>query len=171
MSGLPSFVIESLDVNKHDRKSLASGNEPLDEYLRKYARQDSGRGFTRVFVAAQGNRILGYYTLSASALDLGRAPPEFARRLPKYPEVPCMRIGRLAVDAASRGMGLGRILLIDAFARILAVSKQAGIHGVLVDAKDNAAEEFYAHFGFVTVTGRLMFIPLETAAVALGDHA
>lgn len=75
-----------------------------------------------------------------------------------------MRIGRLATDIKFRGQGVGRALLWDAAARALR-AEQANFT-MLVDAKDDAAVEFYRHFGFVPfiTVPRILFLPLATAA-------
>lgn len=48
-----------------------------------------------------------------------------------------------------------------------------GCIGIIVDAKDDDAERFYAKYDFVTVTDdrwpRRMFLPLETAKTALSE--
>jgi len=53
--------------------------------------------------------IAGYYTLASGSIPIAELPPELARRLPRYPTLPAVRIGRLAVDARFRGQGFGRL--------------------------------------------------------------
>ena len=57
------------------------------------------------------------------------------------------RIGRLAVDARFNGMKLSAALLWHAIER--AARSEVTVYAVAVDAKDEAAEGFYRHFGFV----------------------
>lgn len=66
-----------------------------------------------------------------------------ARRL-----LPAEHIGRLAVDAKFRGQGFGRLLLWDA--TVCALRAEQANFTLLVDAKDDAAVEFYRHYGFVS---------------------
>ena len=40
-------------------------------------------------------------------------------------------------------------MLAEAVLRTLAVSKQIGVAGMLVDAKDDAAASYYQKFGFI----------------------
>ena len=73
-------------------------------------------------------------------------PDEAVRRLPRYPSVPAARIGRLAVDTAYKGRGLGGALLANAAARVL--SAEIAVFALVVDAKDEQAAAFYRHHGF-----------------------
>ena len=105
--------------------------------------------------------ILGFYTLSALAIDLSSLPEELSRKLPRHP-VPCALIGRLAVDQSVRGHGLGHMLLVDAIKRTMHASDIMAIYAVIVDAKNNAAKQFYEGFGFASMQDDSMrlFLPL-----------
>ena len=71
----------------------------------------------------------------------------FNKKLPKYP-IPIARIGRLARNLSVKGQGVGTLLLINAFERVLKISDELGINGIEVDAKDEHAKNFYQSFGF-----------------------
>jgi ribosomal protein S18 acetylase RimI-like enzyme len=111
--------------------------------------------------------IAGYYTLASGSIPIRELPDDLAKRLPRYPSLPAVRIGRLAVDVKFRGQGFGRLLLWDATARALR-AEQANFT-LLVDAKDDAAVAFYRHYGFVpfATAPRVLFLPLATAAKIL----
>ena len=96
-----------------------------------------------------------------------RYPPEITKRLPRYPTIPAVRIGRLAVDLRFRGRGLGAALLADAIQRVL-LSPPA-VFALLVDAKDDQAVAFYRHHGFLPLTSKphTLFLPIATAAKLL----
>jgi predicted GNAT family N-acyltransferase len=78
-------------------------------------------------------------------------------------KVPLLLIGRLAIDAAFRGIGLGADLLADALRRCASASEIAGARAVIVHAIDEKAAAFYARHGFVaSPLGELvMLIPIE----------
>ncbi len=63
------------------------------------------------------DQVAGYYTIASASLVLATLPPETARKLPRYPTIPAVRLGRLAVDKAYRGQGLDGAMLADALAR------------------------------------------------------
>jgi predicted GNAT family N-acyltransferase len=87
-------------------------------------------------------------------------PQALAKKLPRYPDVPIARLGRLAVDTKFRGRKLGAVLLWDAIQR--AARSEVIVYGVMVDAKDNAAATFYEHHGFIKLSpdARQLILPL-----------
>ncbi|OFV96061.1 MAG: GNAT family N-acetyltransferase [Acidobacteria bacterium RIFCSPLOWO2_12_FULL_54_10] len=160
----PKFLVQPLGPH-HDRAGFSCGVEPLDDYLKRQARQDVRKRVSAAFVLTpNGETIAGYYTLSQYSIDLGALPQELARRLPKYPIVPATLIGRLAVSTAFRGQGLGELLLMDALHRSLTLSRQVASAAVIVDAKDNQAITFYRKYGFLELPSiaRRLFLPMIT---------
>lgn len=159
------LVIEPL-ARRHDRMGFSSGIAQLDQYLARRAGQDTRRRIARVFVctAGGGDKVLGYYTLSALSVDLTSLPDRLSRRLPRHP-VPCALIGRLAVDRSRQGQGLGRILLTDAIKRTVAVGDSVAIYAVIVDAENERAKAFYGKFGFVPMPSNPMRLFLSLGRV------
>ncbi len=113
-----------------------------------------------VTVEAATAKVAGYYTLSASGIPLSDVGEALAKRLPRYPSVPVARLGRLAVDQAYRGQGLGAMLLWDAASR--AARSEVMAFALVVDAKDDQAEAFYRHHGFANFGSlpRQLILPL-----------
>lgn len=142
------FVIETLN-QKHNRKSFSSGMEALDKYFLEQVTQDIRRRATLCYVALELNteRIAGYYTLAAGGVSLVDIPEHLAKRLPRYPSVPVAKLGRLAVDQTYQGQKLGGVLLWDAVSR--AMRSEIAVFALVVDAKNDQAEAFYHHYGFV----------------------
>lgn len=70
-----TFRIEALDA-RHDRAGFTSGVDALDRYLQSQATQDIRRRVAACYVAleGEGNRIAGYYTLSAAGVPLTQLP-------------------------------------------------------------------------------------------------
>jgi ribosomal protein S18 acetylase RimI-like enzyme len=163
---MDDFRVETLSSN-HNRSGFSCGVEALDRYFREQVTQDVRRRATACYVAveASGAKIAGYYTLTASGVPLGEMPDSLIKRLPRYPLVPVARMGRLAVDQAYRGRKLGSALLWDAVAR--ALRSEIAVFALIVDAKDDQAEAFYLHHGFVTFGSqpRQLMLPL-TGAIA-----
>ena len=91
--------------------------------------------------------MLGFYTLSATSIQLTDIPASFAGKLPRYPRLPATLLGRLATDLTARGAGLGRFLLVDAMVR--AVRSEIASFAFVVDAKDEAAARFYERESFL----------------------
>lgn len=167
MSGAP-FRIALLD-SRDDRSSFSSGSAPLDRYLRAQVNQDVRRRIAACFVAlTDEDRIAGYYTLASASLLLTDLPPATVKKLPRYPTVPTVRMGRLAVDLSFKGKGLGAALLVDALER--AARSEIACYALMVDAKDEEAAAFYRHHGFLALpeAPRTLFLPLATVSAARG---
>ena len=161
MSRAP-FLVAPLDA-AHDRTAFNSGSEPLDRYLREVVTQDIRRRVTACFIAlAGGQRIAGYYTLASASLLLADLSATTAKKLPRYPTVPVVRMGRLAVDKAFKRQGLGGALLADALDR--ATRSGIAAYALMVDAEDEVAAAFYRHHGLVALSGLplTLFLPLAT---------
>lgn len=161
MSGAP-FLLAPLDV-AHDRSTFRSDSEPLNRYLREQVTQDIRRRVAACFVAlTDEQRIAGYYTLASASLLLTDLPATTGKKLPRYPTVPAIRMGRLAVDQAFKGQGLGSALLADALDR--AVRSEIAAFALVVDAKDAAAATFYQHHGFIALPEAplTLFLPLAS---------
>jgi ribosomal protein S18 acetylase RimI-like enzyme len=156
------FQVFQLDTN-HDRTRFNSGADPLDHYFKQQVTQDIRRRVTACFVALTENQtIAGYYTMAATSVPLIDLPPGTAKKLPRYPLVPSVRMGRLAVDQKFKGIGLGSALLADALNR--AVVSEIAAYAMLVDAKDEKAAAFYQYHGFIPLLDSplSLFLPLAT---------
>ena len=163
----PTYRVEALE-RRHDRGGFTCGAEALDRYLHQQARQDADKRVAAPFVLVQSpsSRVLGYYTLSASVIRADDLPEELSRKLPRYPQLPVTLLGRLAIDTTLKGQRMGQFLLMDALWRSLDAAAQIAAMAVVVDAKDKAAEAFYAHFGCTPLQQRpaRMFLPMKTVA-------
>ena len=86
-----------------------------------------------------------------------------ARKIAQHP-LPAALIGRLAVDTAAQGTGIGKMLLMDAIHRALAVAKDIAVFAMVVDANDENARRFYEGFGFMPLpeTPTRLFLPLSS---------
>jgi len=142
-----------------DRRAFRSGDAALDLYFHRYAGQNQFRHHIGVsYVAVEGERILGFVTVSPGSLDAGDLPS--GRKAPPYP-VPILRVARLAVDEAARGLGLGKALLRFAVELAERMAGEVGCVGLVVDA-ESGADEFYRRYGFV---------PLEVVEGALAPRS
>jgi len=161
MSASP-FIIVSL-LAEHDRSLFQCGHEPLDRYLREQVSQDIRRRVATCFAAIEKeNRIVGYYTLASAGMPLFSLPPEKQKKLPRYPTVPTVRMGRLAVDQGFQGKRLGAVLLADAINRTM--QSEIASYALTVDAKNENASSFYRHHGFIPLPSNplILFFPFAS---------
>lgn len=158
------FTVMRLDTANHDRKAFDCRSAPLNQYLHAQAGQDVRRRIAACFVAvAEDGRVAGYYTLTSASVLLTDLPDDVSKKLPRYPTVPAVRLGRLAIDRSFQGQGLGGALLADALDR--AIRSEVASYAMVVDAKDDAATAFYRHHGFIEFPSspRRLFLPLAVA--------
>jgi GNAT superfamily N-acetyltransferase len=162
---------------RHDRKSFDCGTPELNIYLQRYARQNHVSGGAKCFVAVAPEapqRVLGYYTLSPASLLYARTPELHRRGLGRY-DVPVFRLGRLAVDLAVQGRGLGGRLLMAAGQRALLVAEHVGGVALIIDAKDQRAADWYRGYGAEPLLDAALslVLPLTTieAAIRRADGA
>lgn len=164
MTAKDTYRVEAL-TKSHGRDGFTCGVAVLDRYLHQQARQDAEKRVAAPFVLVgeAGPQVLGYYTLSASIVTVDQLPAATAKRLPRYPQMPVTLLGRLAIDRSVRGVGLGEFLLTDALAKSFDATETIASMAVIVDAKDQAAEDFYRHFGFQPLEGQLrrLFVSMK----------
>ncbi len=163
---MTKYVCEMLG-KYHDRKRFNCGDEVLNDYLIRVASQDVKRKAAAVFVLSpkeETSRIAGYYTLCSTSIGLAQLPGSLTKKLPRYPEVPAILLGRLARDVLFPGVG--SLLLADALARCVRVASEIAATVIVVDTKNENARQFYAKFGFISLPKlpNRMFLPIATAA-------
>jgi ribosomal protein S18 acetylase RimI-like enzyme len=165
----PPFTVRVL--GGHDRAGFSCGVPALDTYFKAQVGQDVRRHVTSCFVAVETETgiVAGFYTIAAASIPMSELPSAVAKKLPRYPSVPAIRVGRLAVDLRFRMRGLGGALLADAAAR--AIRAEVAAFAMIVDAKDDGAVAFCEHHGFRRLTSlpRCLFLALATAENALAD--
>ena len=144
------LVIERLDKAVHDRRDFDCGEPDLNAYLMITARQHMDKGYAQVWVAVSepaSARVIGYYTLSMSALASEEVPS-----ITGISKIPAILLGRLAVDKRFRGQGIGVRLLFHAQRSALLLSRKVGVHALVVDALNQQAAAFYKKYDFEELT-------------------
>lgn len=131
----------------HDRSAFTSGSPALDGYFHDQVGQDIRRRLAHCFVAiTDADEVAGFYTLAATSILFEDLPEALARKLPRYPLVPAVLLGRLAVAKSHQGKRLGGALVADAIMRSRRTEAMA--YAMIVDAADETAAKFYSHLGF-----------------------
>jgi GNAT superfamily N-acetyltransferase len=157
----------------HNRNDFDCGESALNEYLRRHARQNHERGAAKTILAienADGDSILGYYSLSPASIECARVSEPARRGLGRY-DVSGFRLGRLAVARTMQGRGLGGQLLLSAARRCILASAEVGGTVLLIDAKNDRVATWYASYGAVPLLDAPLSLLLPLAAVAPMLHA
>jgi GNAT superfamily N-acetyltransferase len=167
---LPSWREEAIS-REHRRDAFDCGDDDLNTWLRRFARQSHERGGAKTFVAVPADddrRILGFYSLSPASLEYARVPAIATKGLGRF-DVPVYRLGRLAVDVTCQGEGLGSQLLLAAGRRCIRVASEVGGVALLIDAKNERVSGWYQGFGAMPLLDSplSLLIPLATIEQAL----
>ena len=147
----------------HDLTGFDSGEPSLDDWLRRRALRNEAGGGARTYVVctASRRRVVAYYCLAAGAVAHAGASGRVRRNMPD--PIPVMVIGRLAVDRAFHGRGIGRGLLRDAILRTSQAARIVGIRAILVHALSDEARQFYERSGFRASPIDLMMLMISVA--------
>jgi GNAT superfamily N-acetyltransferase len=144
----------------HDRAEFHSGEPSLDRWLRERALMNMASGATKTYALCPrgSRRVIGYYGLAMGRILHQEVPGSMRRNMPAA--IPAVMLGRLAVDVAWRGKGLGGALLSDAITRSRRAAEVVAARLVVVHAISAEAEAFYRHYGFTR-------LPVATPSLAL----
>lgn len=132
-------------TDAHDLSAFTSAESALDAWLKRRALAAEGRT-ARTYVVCVGQRVVGYYALANGAVQRNAATSRVRRNAPD--PVPVMVLGRLAVDRAWEGKGIGSAMLRDAILRTVAAAEIAGVGAIMVHAMAERAKAFYLRYDF-----------------------
>lgn len=158
----PVFEIQPLR-KAHEREEFDCGDDDLNRYLKRSARQNQDKDVGRTYVAVEEGqlRVLGYYTLSSASIEFSEYPEGMS--LPRYP-IPAILLARIAVDKRLQGQGiLGPDLLIHALKTAQMAADSIAAVAVITEAKDERVQRFYEKYGFMPLNkqGRHLYLPMK----------
>ena len=144
--------IEVLQAH-HQKKSFNCGQDDLNKFIKQYASQHQKSGTSKTYVDIDDDtqQVRGFYCLSSTSIGFDGVDAVLTQRLPRYP-LPCVVIGRFAVDQTAQGRGIGKVLLAHALKQVSKVAQIIGVNFIVIHAKDQKAMEFYQRFGFISLT-------------------
>jgi GNAT superfamily N-acetyltransferase len=120
-----------------------------------------------VLLETNAARIVGFYSLSATIIDLGHLPDDIKAQLGlRYP-APAILLAQLAVDRELHGRGLGKAMLAHALRIANDASELIGAMAIATEAIDDDARRFYEHHGFrpLARAGTHLFLPMTAVPV------
>ncbi len=132
----------------HERAGFDCGKAVLNDWLKDHALANRDKGFTRVIVVCEGQRVVAFYGLAPTAVP----PPILSRslRTGRHPDpIPAILLGQFAVDKAYAGRGIGSALLRHALTRAVAGAEAIGGRALIVRAIDEDAERYWQSNGFI----------------------
>jgi GNAT superfamily N-acetyltransferase len=150
-------------ADAHELNDFFSGVASLDDWLKRRARANQVSGASRTFVVAVDHKVVGYYALASGAIAVASGVGRFRRNMPD--PIPVAVLGRLAVDRAQQGNGLGRALFRDCALRVAHAADTIGIRGIIVHAISDQAKAFYQALGFEASPAEPMTLMITLADV------
>jgi GNAT superfamily N-acetyltransferase len=156
----PQFSAPVLLTEAHDSSTFDSGEIVLDEWLRNRAWNNLQAAASRTYVVcpSASQRIAAFFSLSMGQILAQDTTGAMRRNMPQF--IPAVVLGRLAIDRAFQGHGLGSALLTNVVERALRASQEVSARLIIVHAISPAAEAFYLHHGFTR-------LPVDTPTLAL----
>ncbi|MFQ1046990.1 GNAT family N-acetyltransferase [Avibacterium paragallinarum] len=159
---LDNIDVITLSQLKIERKSFCSLSPELNRYFYTQVSQDERKALSKCFILVHQKpaQIIGYYTLSATAINVSDIPEIQIKQEIRYPNIPAALIGRLAIDERFIGRGYGKFLIADAISKIK--DSNLAVAALLVNAEDEQAMVFYRKLGFIAFLERqnTLFLPL-----------
>ena len=167
---LPDWREEPIS-KAHDRKAFDCGDGAMNDFLQRYARQSHEQNASKTFCAidnAVPSRVLGFYTITPSAVAYGGVPSAMAKGLAQH-EISGFKLARIATEVSVAGQGLGGLLLAAAALRCLRIASQSGGVLLIIDAKSERAAAWYGSYGAEPLQGAplTLVMPLATFAADL----
>ncbi|MBZ9851679.1 GNAT family N-acetyltransferase [Mesorhizobium sp. CA14] len=167
---LPGWHEEPISKS-HDRASFDCGDEQMNDFLRRFARQSHEQNASKTFCAVDGanpSRVLGFYTIAPSAVAHEQVPATLTKGLARH-EVSGFKLARLATDLTVTGQGLGGQLFAAAALRCLRVAAEGGGLLLIIDAKSERAANWYRGYGAEPLPAipLTLVMPLATFAADL----
>lgn len=155
-------------AKSHSGRYFSCGEETLDAYLTRFARQNDEADVAKTFVVAEPDNprqvVIGYYSISAGVIAAENLPAPAVKRLPRL-RIPVARLTRLAVDQAFQREGLGEHLLMDALRRVLRAAADSAMVALVLDAESEKGKRFYARYGFDRLLDQPRMLWLPMAAI------
>lgn len=169
--GEPRF--EPFDPERHDRASVSTGVEAVDNYFRKTANKLSRADNVRVTVLVQSDgRLIGFHAINVHSVDYRDLPARFARTRPAHGNIPVAYISMIGVSEDFQGRGFGGDLLFDCLVRVTDASEVLGIAVVMLDVLDCGDAQttarrkaLYERYGFIPLPDHplRLFLPIAEA--------
>lgn len=174
MSDNEGIVLEAYDPNKTytNQKRFACKNHIINRFVASGLKKQVKQNLSQCFVLLDtnnGDRFIGFYTLSSFAIDAVMLEVLSGGNLPS--RIPCSRLIMLGVDKEYERRGLGKLLMQSVILKTIKAANHIGIYGLYLDA-DEEAYTFYENLGFIPLQEKVntkptpMFLHIDTMRAA-----
>jgi ribosomal protein S18 acetylase RimI-like enzyme len=150
----PPFDISRIKIEPLQRveslRAFTCGVREIDRWAKDKCTKHHQQNRTRAFCAYESNKInlLGFYCMSFSSPDENNLANEQYKSIYKGTGIPLIYIQYIAVHQPCQRNGLGKLLLVDALRRSVAVAQHVAFYGVGIRPINSDAARLYKGFGF-----------------------
>lgn len=173
MQLIPGF--QKFDISQEYKISeFTCGTDSLDKFLKDGMAKQQERKILQAYVLLTNDyvpEVMGYYTLSSASFGKTHLSGSQQRKV-TYKNLPCVLLGRLAIDVRIQRHHFGEMMIVDAARRVYEASGTVGIYALFVEALDDKAAIFYRSMGFTeslkTDEGKFFFYPTNQFEKLIG---
>jgi predicted GNAT family N-acyltransferase len=156
------LLIERLNTRVHARNTFHNTDPSIEDFLRLRANKEHELNISDTFVLVYANKkeeILGYYTLSSSSVIVSEIPHEYRKRIPYYPNIGTILLGRMGRNQYLTQSGFGLIIMKEAMKTALT---RGTFFALELHAKNEKLISYYKQFGFVSLEDcKHMILPYQ----------
>lgn len=165
------LVVELLDTSVHTREKFSNPDVSIESFLKKRANKEHKQNISDTYVIVDNLRtseIFGYFTLSNSSILIQNLPESLVKKLPSYPSVGTVLLGRIGRDYNLTPRGFGAIILKEAMRKSL---ERGSFFALELKAKNESLVRYYERFDFIRINsaGYDMIIPYLIIKKSVGS--
>lgn len=168
MSATIEYLLLSKMGRQPDFSNFKSGDLFLDSFTAKKLAKADINNDTRVYVALDGDKVVGYATMKVFMMN----NDEYSILPSKYPRlVPVLMLEQIAVDKACQGKGIGKRLMREVIKATVLINELAATKGLALWVHPSAIS-FYNKLAFLKIPNGikqmqdieliLMFLHIDT---------
>ena len=163
------MAYEIVDLaDHHERDDFCCGrSDVIDRFCRDEALDHQERNATRVKVALQDQRVVGFYTLAATSLAKDRKLPLMLGGQNHI--CPAFHLQMVAICQHQDRNQLGPALILHAFSAAARAAESVGAMCVYIEAACEKLVPYYEGYGFERISskGLAMYAPISVVQDAL----
>ena len=95
-------------ARRHRLEAFDCGKEALNTLLSRFALGNQQANASQTYLACEGERVVGYYTLVFGQVTFEDAPERLVKDLARHP-IPIMLLARLAIANDMQGAGSAQV--------------------------------------------------------------
>jgi hypothetical protein len=142
-------------TRKHRVNGFDCGEPDINRFLIHDALAQAEAGFSQTWVIATDHMVQGYVSLTAASQPVRVKQGGTSKKLLTgilgtcpYPDAPMVMLGRLGRRTEQAKSGVGKRLLIFAIVKVVRLSEEIGIAGIVLDAMTDDLLSYYRKMKF-----------------------